>query len=327
VIKKLLPRFLTLFFLTSLTFLLFTACYRSSFNALDSLKALPTSECKNIKHLLGETCIPTHPKRLIVTDAGILDAVVALGIQPIAAAESNAIGSLTSHLVRSSQLKKPISIGLESLLNFEKIVKLQPDLILGFAIYPQDYKILSQIAPTVSLPYSNIAWKDNFLQVGTILGKSQEAKQVLRQYQQRVAILRSQIEQKSKKLAVSVSRFYAGWQTTEFQTKFSFSGTVLEEVGLTQPTVQLQLANPNEQYVTVSLERLDLLDADVMFVALDPGSEETLKRYQSSELWQLLDVVKNNRVHTVDSAYWIAGNVLSANAILDDLYRFLLDRK
>lgn len=302
------------------------ACYNLNLNDLDFPKIqLPTSECKKIRHSLGETCIPTKPQRLIVTDAAILDAVVALGIQPIAAAESNAVGNIQSYLVRSSKLKEPISLGKESLLNFEKIVQLQPDLILGFSINAQDYHILSQIAPTVSLPYSPIAWKDNLRQVGTILGKSEEAKLVLRQYQKRVATLRSVIAQKPKKTEVSVSRFYAGWQTTEFQTKYSFSGSVLEDVGVTRPAVQLRLANPNEQYVTVSLERLDLLDADVMFVALDPGSEESFKQYQNSQLWQLLDVVKNNRVYRVDSAYWISGNVLSANAILDDLYKYLPD--
>ncbi|NJR75645.1 MAG: iron-siderophore ABC transporter substrate-binding protein [Scytonema sp. CRU_2_7] len=300
------------------------ACSQNTPDAMISSKS-SLENCRIVKHEMGETCIPLKPQRLIVTDAAILDAVVALGFQPTATAESNAMGSLTRHLVRANKLKEPISIGLESLLNFEKIVQLQPDLILGFSIYSQDYKILSRIAPTVSLPYSHRTWKDSFQKVGTILGKSEEAKQILLQYQKRVTTLRSQIEQKLKKTVVSVSRFYSGWQTTEFQTKFSFSGSVLEDVGLTRPAVQLQLANPNQQYVEVSLEQLDLLDADVMFVALDPGSEESLKRYQTSKLWQLLDVVKNNRVYTVDSAYWISGNVLSANAILDDLYRYLLD--
>jgi iron complex transport system substrate-binding protein len=32
-------------------------------------------------------------------------------------------------------------------------------------------------------------------------------------------------------------------------------------------------------------------------------------------------------VYTVDSGYWIFGNILSANAILDDLSKYLLGLK
>ncbi len=74
----------------------------------------------------------------------------------------------------------------------------------------------------------------------------------------------------------------------------------------------------------VSLERVDLLDADVLFAMLDPGAEENFKKYQKSQLWQLLKVAKNNQVYTVDSGYWYGGNILAANAILDDLYKYLL---
>ena len=57
---------------------------------------------------------------------------------------------------------------------------------------------------------------------------------------------------------------------------------------------------------------------------LDPDSEDNFKRYQSSPLWKKLNVVKNNRVYTVDSGYWYFGNILAANAILDDLEKYLL---
>jgi len=36
--------------------------------------------------------------------------------------------------------------------------------------------------------------------------------------------------------------------------------------------------------------------------------------------------VKNQRVYAVDSGYWIFGNILSANAILDDLFKYLVGK-
>lgn len=109
-----------------------------------------------------------------------------------------------------------------------------------------------------------------------------------------------------------------------FQNKFSFSVRILEEVGLSIPELQQKLSNSVQSYVSVGIENLDLLDADVMFVALDPGSAKNFTKYNSHQFWQMLNVVKNNRVYTVDSGYWIVGNILSANAILDDLSQYLL---
>jgi iron complex transport system substrate-binding protein len=88
---------------------------------------------------------------------------------------------------------------------------------------------------------------------------------------------------------------------------------------------QFQYAtNQNTAFLSVSFERLDLLDADVLFVMLNQGAEESFKMYQKSELWQLLKAFKNNKVYIVDSSYWYFGNILAANAVLDDISKYLL---
>lgn len=57
---------------------------------------------------------------------------------------------------------------------------------------------------------------------------------------------------------------------------------------------------------------------------LDPRSEESFRQFQNHPLWQTLNAVKTNQVYQVDSGYWSFGNLLAANAILDDLFRYLL---
>jgi iron complex transport system substrate-binding protein len=96
-------------------------------------------------------------------------------------------------------------------------------------------------------------------------------------------------------------------------------------VGIVLPEIQNQLTtNENQPLVSVSLERLDLINADILFIVLDPGAEQTFQKYQNSPLWQNLKAVQNQRVYTVNSSYWIFGNILSANAILDDLFTYLV---
>ena len=203
---------------------------------------------------------------------------------------------------------------------------MHPDLILGLGlgVNSENYKLFSQIAPTVVAKYVQTGWKDTFLQIGEILGKRAQAEGTLAQYQHRVEELRKAIGQKQRKTKISVSRFYMGRQATQFRTIHSFPVSVLQEVGFSIPVVQRQLTAFKQTYVHLNLERLDLLDADVLFVVINPGAEEIFEKYQKSPIWQLLNVVKNKGVYTVDSDYWIFGNILSANAILDDLFKYLV---
>ncbi|MER3495199.1 MAG: iron siderophore-binding protein [Mastigocladus sp. ERB_26_2] len=315
------------FFLIALFLLWMTACDSQAIQKTDISKThLGSSECRVIQHELGETCVPLQPQRVIVTDEGALDAVLGIGLQPIAAAESNLAGSRGRQFA-GKKIEEIISIGKSSQVNIERMVQLHPDLILGFYFTPENYKLFSQIAPTVKLEakYLKDGWKDSLREVGEILGKTEQADDALAQYQQRVRQLQKLINEKLGTMEVSASRFYAGLHNPQFDTIFSFSGWILKEVGLSAPRHQLQATTSPDTYsVLVSLERVDLLDADVLFAMLDPGAEENFKKYQKSQLWQLLKVAKNGRVYTVDSGYWYGGNILAANAILDDLYRYLL---
>ena len=126
------------------------------------------------------------------------------------------------------------------------------------------------------------------------------------------------------KTKVSVVRFYADG-SVEFRDSSSFPGSVLEDVGLPRPTVQQKQTNSDFTYRSVSLERLDLLDGDVIFVAIDAGAKESFAKFIHNPLWQRLEAVQSDRVFVVDSGYWIFGNILAANAILDDLEKYLID--
>ncbi|WP_258003783.1 TonB-dependent receptor domain-containing protein [Fischerella thermalis] len=92
---------------------------------------LGISECRVIQHELGETCVPLQPQRVIVTDEEALDALLGLGLQPIAAAESNLAGSRGQQFA-GKKIEQIISIGKSSQVNIERMVHLHPDLIMGF---------------------------------------------------------------------------------------------------------------------------------------------------------------------------------------------------
>jgi iron complex transport system substrate-binding protein len=322
--SKQLHRAIQLFCLITLAFLLVTACYSNATTNTDSPKAqLAASECRLVQHKLGEVCVPINPQRIIVTDETTLEAVVSLGLTPLAVPKPNILGSKVSLL--GEKLDSITYIGTESQLNIEKMVQLHPDLILGLAgASAGTYKLFSQIAPTVMLNFTNATWKETFKEISEILGKREKAEEVLTKYHERIKKLQTALGQKLQETEVSVSRFYEGRQFTQFRTIHSFPVTVLQEVGFSIPPVQRQLTSAKQTYVNLNLESLDLLDADVLFVAINPGAEEIFEKYQNSPLWQLLNVVNNKQVYTVDSSYWVFGNIWSANAILDDLFNYML---
>jgi iron complex transport system substrate-binding protein len=318
-------KYIRLFLMLTLTAMFIKGC--SSFSPQKTLPSKAKSigtECRIVKHELGESCIPLHPQRIIVMDQESLEALVALGLQPIATTTSNLVGNKTRIL--PGKIDNIIDLGKESLPNLEKIVQLHPDLIFGFFITPKNYQLFSQIAPTVSMSFTETGWKNTLRQISEVVGKSKEAEILLSQYQQKVEKFKVALSQKLGKKEISVMRFYTDIKYTQFLNELSFPVSIMQELNLSIPLVQQQVSNiPGVSYENVSLERVDLLEADAMFIALDPGAEENFQKYQNSPLWQTLNVVKNKRVYTVDSGYWVFGSILSANAVLDDIFKYLIE--
>ncbi|MBF2046291.1 MAG: iron-siderophore ABC transporter substrate-binding protein [Elainella sp. C42_A2020_010] len=300
-----------------------SACNGQTLFAPSASNQSASQECQVVQHQLGETCVPFEPQRIVATDEIALEILLALDVKPVASGEPNLVSSRSRHL--ADKVAGVESLGKEEQLNLEKMVELKPDLILGFSVYSEYYPIFSQIAPTVSLNYTHTGWKEELRQVANILNKSEKAEQLLADYQVRITAFQAAMGNRLTQTEVSVARFYTGSQISEFRTRSSFPGSVLDDMGLARPESQNQSVKPDQTYIDVSLERLDLLDGDVMFAAVDPGAEASLKNFQKSPLWQTLKAVKNNRVYVVDSGYWIFGNILAANAILDDLFRYLIE--
>ncbi|MEA5569385.1 iron-siderophore ABC transporter substrate-binding protein [Anabaena sp. UHCC 0399] len=290
-------------------------------------KTSSNSECRLIKHELGETCVPLNTQRIVVTYQVALEDIIALGLKPIGVPDTTYVAS------KSSFLKNKMSgisyIGKEHTFNLEKILELHPDLIISlYGINSANYQLFSKIAPTVQFKYVHARWQTSFRQIGEVLGKTEQAEKLLSEYKQRLIKLKTVLKNQINKLNVSISRFHGGVQLPEFRSQFSFPGSILQEVGISMPDAQRQLIKtPDDTLIILNLERIDSLDADILFVAVDPGARELFQKYQNTRLWQTLNVVQNQRVYSVDSSYWIFGSILSANAIVDDLFKYLRQPK
>ncbi|MFQ4143480.1 ABC transporter substrate-binding protein [Chlorogloeopsis sp. ULAP02] len=323
-------RWLNLFLLMIITLTLTCACYGKFSQPSSNFSSLIASECRIVKHSMGESCVPINPQRIIVLDTSPLDAVLTLGLKPIGATEFDDLKQI--NVYPKEQTEGIAVIGGDLQPNLEKIALLKPDLILSPQFYVKKiYNQLSQIAPTVVAASGNAAesnswkdyWKEDLKIYADALNKTQEAEQLLHNYHQRIAEFHKRMGDRLNETEVSIIATinYGPNYPTRIYLRGSFMGSVIEEAGLKRPVAQIK----DGFTADVSIERLDLIEGDVMFVVTPKPEESTLTQLKQNPLWFRLNVVKQSKVYNVHYATWVAQrNIGGANRILDDLFRYLV---
>jgi iron complex transport system substrate-binding protein len=289
----------------------------------ESLQSAPEAPgCRMVHHALGETCVPLEPQRVITLSVPSLGDALALGIQPIATIvyfddpPPYLAGSLDSIQI----------LGKEEQPNLEKILALKPDLIIGIKHSTERINNqLTQIAPTVVDNWDGYpSWREHFDFVANVLGKSKLAEQIWSRYYQRIQSLKSALENSPQTVEVSFVHMCCG--TIDIDGKNSFNGSILADVGLRRPPAQaIPIAGGIK---SISEERLMDIDGDILFVATD-GEEAAQKitNLKQNPLWQKLRAVQNDRVYPVNYPTWRGGNPLAADAVIDDLFKYLVEEQ
>jgi iron complex transport system substrate-binding protein len=322
--RQQLHRLLKLFLLGIFTFALVCACKDNSPRQV-SPGSINTSNqaVRVVEHAMGTSEVPVIPQRVVVLDTAPLDTALALSIQPIG---TYIWETFPQYLEESVENVQDIAIvGNGNQPSLEKILQLKPDLILGSKLgsSPQQYQLLSQIAPTVFTEGSGrqTDWQQNFQLYAEALGQAEFAKQLLERYQQRVQQLRQKIP-RPQTIVISVLSSYNNQLDT--YTKGTFSGSILQDIGFSRPTVQ----DTTTYEINLSGEVLDELDGDYIFLIYDLRPDEISKKeLTANPLWSQLEAVRQDRVCEVTGEVWAAGrSLLAANQILTDVEMCLTQR-
>jgi iron complex transport system substrate-binding protein len=76
----------------------------------------------------------------------------------------------------------------------------------------------------------------------------------------------------------------------------------------------------------ISLEELEKADGDILFVTtFSRTGKKFLEKKQKEPLWKTLKAVKKNQVYYVDYMAWAATNMLGTDAVIDDLFKYLVN--
>ncbi|MEX0270786.1 ABC transporter substrate-binding protein [Leptolyngbyaceae cyanobacterium UHCC 1019] len=315
-------RFLCWLIVGILGFTLITACNHAE-QKPSVLPAQPTADCRMVEHTLGKSCIPKHPQRVVTLHTSILAHVLALGIKPIG---STYLQAFTENIETPPYLK-PYLAGIQALggydPNLEKMLYIKPDLIIGYDWETKVYPLLSQIAPTaLSLPHNSGDWRKTFEFVAEVLGRQDAAQQAWDRYYNRVATLKAALGNRYQDQTISLVSIAGGNVFSE--VKGSFPDRILRDVGLQRPAAQDVEAQAN--MLPISEEELDKADGDILLVSMmTTDDRKQLEDLKQKPLWRKLRAVQRDRVYLVDYMTWRGFNLLAANAVLDDLEKYLVN--
>ncbi|MBC1222479.1 iron-siderophore ABC transporter substrate-binding protein [Nostoc sp. UCD121] len=311
-----------------ITLLLAVACHHDGSISVNDHST--NTACHQVEHGAGITCIPEKFERLVTLDEASLENAIALGIKPVAAV----ISDFSSYL--QDQLTGVKNIGTIGEPNLESILAIKPDLILGLDFQQSIYSLTSKIAPTVLFNFEHSGqWKEIFTNISLALGKKEVAQQVMAQYYHRLEEFKEQMGDNLSKIKISVVRIYT--DNINIYLRDSFCGIVLQDAGLSRPESQNFTASEaanlfgNSIQVSIGNELIQKADGDVIFIWTGENTSQAtqialkrLEQLKANPLWQNLKAVQKNKVYLVPD-YWIGSGILAANAIIDDLFKYVID--
>lgn len=277
-----------------------------------------TAGTRTVTHDQGETEVPAEAQRVVVLDSPHLDAALSLGVEPVGAVSVFADEGLPAYL--GDRTEGIEVVGTIEEPDLEAIAALEPDLILSATVRHEGiYDELSQIAPTVFTASSGTNWQQGFELVAEALGKQQEGRQALDDYQAEVEQLGQDLG--ARGTTAAIVRFLPG--ETRIYGPETFSGSVLDEVGFDLPDLEYD----EYSMAYISAEQVELLEeADAIFTTTYGDPQETT-RSDVTGLWGNLPAVQAGCQFDVADDEWMIGiGLIGARIILDDLEAHLADR-
>ncbi|GAB6926933.1 iron-hydroxamate ABC transporter substrate-binding protein [Paenibacillus sp. JCM 10914] len=257
------------------------------------------SKTRVITYLDQEYTIPEQVERIVITGAveAMEDAIV-LDVKPVGAISfSGKFPPLFESVTENAQ-----SIGEKIEPNFETILSLKPDVILGTSKFkPEVAEQLSKIATMI--PYSHIStnWEENLRLLGEISGKQEQAEQEISKYKEDLVTAKESIGDTLNDKSVITIRIRQG-EMYIYPAGVFFNPVLYEDMGIAVPA-EVEAAQAQE---LVSKEKLAEMNPDYIFLQFSPeentDAPKALEELQNDPIMKNLKSFKNGTafVNVVD---------------------------
>ncbi|MFI0408642.1 iron-siderophore ABC transporter substrate-binding protein [Actinomadura sp. 3N508] len=262
-----------------------------------------------ITHKLGTAKIESAPKRIVALGEIDQDALLALGVKPVAMAELTGIqpDGLTPWTAPKLTGEKPklLKAG-EAGFNLEEVAALRPDLILAAGDFYIDkgYDKLSKLAPTVAYQSgpAEDTWQQITLQVAKAVGRTEAGTALVADVEKKIAAVKSAHPELNGTEFAFTSVFPNG-NIGVMKAPTDTSVKLLSQFGMVLPEPLKKL--PGEGFAAeLSMEKVSVLDVDVLLSHYndDPATQ---KKIEGNKLFADLAVVKRGSYVALDlKSFW-----------------------
>lgn len=265
-----------------------------------------------IQHIHGSTEITDEPERVVALSSVDADTATALGATPLLVPQAPGTdpGELAPWFAESAGGDDVDIINVAGgdqggEIPFERIAAVQPDVILGMGsgIDAQDYRTLSEIAPTVAPEIGDFLdpWPAITRTIGRALGRTDEAARLISETEDTIAATAAEHPEFEGRTFV-VSLLFAPDQFGLLVDTEESTVSLMRGLGFVLKPEVDNLQATSGYATQVSRERTNLLDADVT-LAYAP-QPELADMYLADPLVGGLDVVARGAFIRVDRLLW-----------------------
>ncbi len=205
--------------------------------------------------------------------------------------------------------------------NLEKIIELEPDLIIAYST-AKNLNQLEQIAPVVTYTYDAVDYLTQHIEIGKLLNKEEEATEWVNDFKARSQEAGDEIRAYiGEDATVSVIENFDK-QLYVFGDNWGRGTEILyQEMKLEMPEKVKEMALA-DGYYALSVEVLDEYAGDYLVIS---KSEETEGSFQDTETYKNIDAVKNDRVFQVDASEFYFNDPLTLEYQLDFFMKSFLE--
>lgn len=269
----------------------------------------------SIKSSLGTAEITEKPEKVVTLGQGSTETSIALGTIPVGmeeyawAADKSGYTPWVNEAVKDEGGELPEFVGAGEELDMEKIVELEPDVILApwSGITQEQYDSLSEIAPTVAYPDQawSIDWDEQIEIIGQALGQEDDAAKL-------VTDLEKQLADEARK--------HPDWKNYTFSYVYTTPDTLgvfkpteqradmVRKLGLkSDPAVDKMKETEGTDSAVIGYENADQLnDSDLIFTFYsDPKAK---KQAMSNKLYASIPAIKAGAVVSSDDNSFVTAS-------------------
>ncbi|MGO2140008.1 MAG: ABC transporter substrate-binding protein [Leucobacter sp.] len=246
----------------------------------------------------GTTTIETKPTKVAVIDAVDLDIALALGVEPILSSRyaDNAFEPWTEEKLAADNIDLQTYDSTDG-TDYIAIAAADPDVILATSGWTldDDYEKLAEIAPVVTWgkgqELTDLTWADRTLLAGKALGLEDRAAEVVADVEGAFAAA-SEAHPKWQGATLTYAVMHPS--QISYVTYEGSDVSFFTDLGFVLPEQASKFSDANN---AVSIENIDMLDADVLLVGYPFGDEGILTQsaLEANALFQQLPAVKEGR--------------------------------